>query len=201
MKARSFMKLLIQNCMGIAVVVLALVCSAEESGTISLGGARIAIPPPAGFKDVISNPDAQWLTRAYRSSVYDVAALYVPVDMQIEKVEAGREVRRHMVLLRPRNPELQRPKSYLEFRNDETLRQQIASRGNLQVIRDAGTSAVTLAVTSSSPADVVVATSSILVRERVVTVHVVSVLHSDEDRTWVIETTMRWIESINSANQ
>ena len=113
MTARSFMKRLIQNCMGIAVVVLALVCSAEESGTISLGGARIVIPPPAGFKDVMSNPDAQWLTRAYRSSVYDVAALYVPVDMQIEKVEGGREVRRHLVLLRPRNPELERPKSYL----------------------------------------------------------------------------------------
>jgi hypothetical protein len=198
MTARSFMKLLIQHCMGIAVVVLALVCSAEESGTISLGGARIVIPPPAGFKDVVSNPDAEWLTRAYRSPVYDVAALYVPVDMQIEKVEAGREVRRHMVLLRPRNPELERPKSYLEFRNDAPLRQQIATRGNLQVIRDAGTSAVTLAVTSSPPA--VVATSSILVRERVVTVHVVSVLQNDEDRTWVIETTMRWIESISSAN-
>ena len=136
-----------------------------------------------------------------RRNVYDVAALYVPVDMQIEKVEAGREVRRHMVLLRPRTAELQRPKSYLEFRNDEPLRQQIANRGNLQVIRDAGTSAVTLAVTSSPPADVVVATSSILVRERVVTVHVVSVLQSNEDRTWVIEATMRWIESINSANQ
>jgi hypothetical protein len=193
-------KLLIQSCMGIAVVVLALVCSAEESGIISLGGARIVIPPPAGFKDVMSNPDAQWLTRAYRSSVYDVAALYVPVDMPIEKVEAGREVRRYMVLLRPRNPELQRPKSYREFRNDEALRQQIATRGNLQAIRDAGTSAVTLAVTSSPPADVVVATSSILVRERVVTVHVVSVRHNDEDRTWVIETTMRWIDSISSAN-
>ena len=69
------------------------------------------------------------------------------------------------------------------------------------MIRDAGTSAVSLAVTSSPPADVVVATSSILVRERVVTVHVVSVLQSDEDRTWVIEATMRWIEGINSANQ
>ena len=60
---------------------------------------------------------------------------------------------------------------------------------------------MSLAVTSSPPADVVVATSSILVRERVVTVHVVSVLQSNEDRTWVIEATMRWIESINSANQ
>ena len=58
-----------------------------------------------------------------------------------------------------------------------------------------------LAFTASPPADVVVATSSILVRERVVTVHVVSVLQRDEDRTWVIEATMRWIERIDSANQ
>ena len=60
---------------------------------------------------------------------------------------------------------------------------------------------MTLAVTPSPPADVVVATSSILARERVVTVHVVSVLRSDEDRAWVIEATMRWIESIDAANQ
>src|SRR5438105_3211310 len=65
MTRRSFMKVMIRNCTSLAVVGLALVCSAEDPGTISLGGARIVIPPPAGFKDVMSNPDAQWLAQAY----------------------------------------------------------------------------------------------------------------------------------------
>ena len=186
--------------LGVALALFALVCAAEESGTITLGGARIAIPSPAGFKNVISNPDAQWLAPAYRSSAYDVAALYVPLDLQVDTVQAGREITRHMVLLRPRDPKLEGPKSLREFRDDEPLRRQMAQRGNLQVIRDEGNAAVTLAVRSGPPVNVVVATTSLLVRERLVTFHVVSVLETDEDRQWVIDTTMRWIDSINAAN-
>lgn len=186
---------------GVAAVLFAQVCAADESGTVTFGEARIVIPPPAGFKNVVSNPDAQWLTQPYRSSVHDVVAFYVPEGTPVEKVEAGREIGRHMVVLRPRRPELQRPKSYREFRDDEEVRQRIAKQHDLRVIHDAGNSAVTLAIRSSPTADVVVATSSVLVRERLVTLHVVSVLRGDEGSGWVIATTMQWIESINAANR
>jgi hypothetical protein len=193
-------QLLIRIGVGVALVLFAQVCAAGQSSVLVVGGAWIAIPAPAGFKDVMSNPAARWLAQPYRSAVHDVAALYVPEGIQVEKVEAGGDIGRHMVLLQPRSPELQRPKSYREFRDDEELRQRIAKENDLRVIRDSGTSAVTLAVRSGPPVAVVVATSSMLVRERLVTFHVVSVLQSAEDSQWVIDTTLRWIEAIDAAN-
>lgn len=191
---------LIRAGLALALVLCAQVSAADESAVLVIGGARIVIPAPAGFKNAMSLPAARWLAEPYRSSVYDVAALYVPQALQVETVEAGRDVGRHMVLLLPRSPELQRGKSPREFRDDEALRRRIAKESDLRVIRDAGTSAVTLAVRSESSVAVAVATTSMLVRERVVSFHVVSVLRSDEDRQWVVDTSLGWIEAIEAAN-
>ena len=67
-------------------------------------------------------------------------------------------------------------------------------------MRDAGNACVTLDIRADPPTPVVVATTSILVRERLLTLHVVSVLQSAADKQWVLDTTGRWIDSINAKN-
>src|SRR5437879_4625379 len=141
------------------------------SENMTLGGAKLVIPPPSGFQNVISNPDAQWLARPYASSLYDIMAFYIPDGMQVEKVQAGREIPRYMVLLRSSTPAFQGRKTYREFRDERSLRQELAKQGNLQMIRDAGNACVTLDIRADPPTPAVVATTSILVRERLLTLH------------------------------
>jgi hypothetical protein len=186
---------------GLIAMLAAQPCAADELTLLSIGGASIAIPAPAGFKNVASNPEARWLTEPYRSAAYDVAALYVPADVRIETVQAGREVRRHMVLLRPLTAELQQRKTASEFRGDAEPRRRLAEQYQLRVVRDEGNVAATLAIRSSPPLEVAVETVSLLLRERVVTLHVVSVHLGDEDQRWVTETADRWIESIEAKNR
>src|SRR5262245_37860833 len=94
----------LQHCLCMALVVLPLVCGAAASDTITLGGAKLVIPPPIGFKNVMPNPDAQWLAHTYASSLYEVMAFYIPDGIPAEKVQAGHEIPRHMVLLRSSHP-------------------------------------------------------------------------------------------------
>ena len=194
------MPTLLQHCLCIVLVVVPLVCGAAASDTVTIGGAKLVIPPPAGFKNVMSNPASHWLAQSYASPYNDVLAFYVPDAMQIDKIQAGREIPRHMILLCSSHPAFQRRKSYQEFRNEQGMRQEMAQHGHVQVIRDAGNAFVTLAIRTEPQASVVVATTSLLVRERLLMLHVTSVLHSDADTQWVLETTRGWIDSINANN-
>jgi len=179
---------------------LALTAATGAPATVTLGGAQITIPPPPGFRNVTTNPDAEWMARVYRSSTHDVAVFFVPEDLRVERVQTGRDVPRYMVVLRPRDPALQQPRSLREFRSDETVRKALARRGNLDVVRDADNAAITVAMSTAEGTDVVVATTSLLVRQRVLTFHVASIRSSDDDRRWVIETSLRWIDAITAAN-
>jgi len=194
------MPILLQHCLCIALVVVPLVCNAAASDTVTIGGAKLVIPPPDGFKNVMANPASHWLAQSYASPYNDIMAFYVPDDIQIEQVQAGRDIPRHMILMRSSRPAFQRRMSYQEFRDEQSMRQDIAQQGNLQVIRDTGNAFVTLAIRTEPSASVVVATTSLLVRERLLMLHVTSALHSDADTQWVIETTRRWIDNINAKN-
>jgi hypothetical protein len=191
---------LLQHWMSLVWIFFPLVCSAVASDTVTMGGAQIIIPPPSGLHNVIANPAAHWFARAYASASYEVAALYIPTGLQVENVTAGRDIHRHAVLVLPRHPALRGPKSSRAFREEHRLRQALAREGRLHVLRDAGNAFVTMDTRADPPASVVVATSSLLVRERLLTLHVASVRHSDDDRQWVIEATLRWIDSIQAAN-